>query len=263
MTRLAQGFRRGIRSGSAYNLKDLLVEIVLSKWFRADAITDADPVRRVALRNAGARRLLTPEELARKTTSLTGVQWGRFVPTGCDTAGGGQCVRSPSELNDKYRVLYGGIDSDGITERARDINSVMAGVAKRYAARMSCPVVVRELYLLPEGKQRLFSGIDKHVTESGAIRSKLVELHEMLLGVQVTPYSPDVETAYRLFLDVRKRTREMQEDRIKFWKCDIGNFGDMLYFEGVLPDALTWIEPDDGYWPLEIPSYFALELMRN
>ena len=67
VVRLAQGFRGGFQ-GSPYthNLKDLLVEIVLSKWFRADALTDADPVRRVALHDAGARRLLTPEELAQQ-----------------------------------------------------------------------------------------------------------------------------------------------------------------------------------------------------
>ena len=78
VVRLAQGFRNGFQ-GSPYthNLKDLLVEIVLSKWFRADALTDADPVRRVALHDAGARRLLTPEELAQKTAAITGVQWGR------------------------------------------------------------------------------------------------------------------------------------------------------------------------------------------
>ena len=82
--RLANGFRDGFPgSPHKYNLKDLLVEIVLSKWFRADAVTDTDSVRRVALRSAGARRLLTPEELARKTAALTGVQWGRGIGTGC------------------------------------------------------------------------------------------------------------------------------------------------------------------------------------
>ena len=60
VTRLANRFRRGFKGRSAYNLKDLLVEIVLSKWFRAATVEDADPVRSVALRDAGARRLLTP-----------------------------------------------------------------------------------------------------------------------------------------------------------------------------------------------------------
>ena len=78
VTRLADGFRRGFpRSRYTYNLKDLLVEIVMSAWFRADAVTGADPIRRVALHDAGARRLLTPEELARKTAAITGFQWGR------------------------------------------------------------------------------------------------------------------------------------------------------------------------------------------
>ena len=77
--RLAAAFRHGFRGRTAYNLKDLLVEIVLSKWFRADALEDDDPVRRIALRDAGAKRLLTPEELARKTAALTGFSWGRHI----------------------------------------------------------------------------------------------------------------------------------------------------------------------------------------
>ena len=154
VVRLADGFRHGFQgSPYTYNLKDLLVEIVLSPWFRADAVTDADPVRRIALRDAGARRLLTPEELARKTAAITGVQWGRRV--------GYRDLneRWPSQLTEEFRLLYGGIDSDGITERTRDITSVMAGVAKRHAAEVSCPIVMREIYFLPNAKRRLFAGV--------------------------------------------------------------------------------------------------------
>ena len=50
VTRLSNGFRRGFPGRAAYDLRDLLVEIVLSKWFRADAVEDANPVRNVALR---------------------------------------------------------------------------------------------------------------------------------------------------------------------------------------------------------------------
>ena len=60
-------------------------------------------------------------------------------------------------------MLYGGIDSDGITERARNVTSVMAGVAKRHAVRTSCPVVVRELYLLPDEDRSLLEGLDRSV----------------------------------------------------------------------------------------------------
>ena len=157
--RLARGFRSGFAGGSPYNLKDLLVELVLSEWFRADTVEDTDPVRRVALRDAGARRPLTPEELSRKTAALTGVEWGRSIGINCWP----ECERRPSELAGDFRLLYGGIDSGGITERARDITSVMAGVARRHAVQSSCLIVMRDLYLLPDADRRLFAGIDQYV----------------------------------------------------------------------------------------------------
>ena len=381
--RLARGFRSGFSGGRRHNLKDLLVEIVLSKWFRADGFEDANPVRQVALRDAGARRLLTPEELARKTAALTGVQWNRGIGDVYSHA------RRPSALTEDFRLFYGGIDSDGITERGRDMTSTMAGVAKRNAAAVSCPVVMRELYLLPDAKRRLFAGIDPDVTpgleleasfeiEAGswrdketlvmegrlasgskrvrlsylndywdgrdrdrnvrlgrldvrnsagkviasrelknldpasdcnypvgddhfalhcngsvdvpievpatgtysievvawadqfgdelaklsvaviapdeegvgssslAIRNKLVELHDKLLGVRVTPHSPDVEAAYRLFVDVMEREREAQDDQLEAWQC--GWWNDLSYLEGILDNAVVRLENDHGGW---------------
>ena len=158
---LAAGFQRGFRGGPAYNLKDLLVELALSPWFRAAAAGELDDVRQVALRHAGAKRLLTPEELTRKTAALTGFEWGRWHHP----------ARKPHRqrsawLTDEegYRLLYGGIDSDGVTSRGREMTSVMAGVAKSHAAHVSCPVVLRELYLLPDAERRLFGGIDASVS---------------------------------------------------------------------------------------------------
>ena len=161
--RLAEGFRNGFPgSPYTYNLKDLLVEIVLSKWFRADGVSDAEPVRRVALHDAGAWRLLTPEELDRKTAALTGFLWGRLIPSVPHF--GEYDNRLYGELGHRYRLLYGGIDSAGITERARDLTSVMAGVAKNHAVQVSCPVIMREIYLLPDAERRLFAGIEPDVT---------------------------------------------------------------------------------------------------
>ena len=385
--RLADGFRNGFHGGLAYNLKDLLVEIVMSEWFRADALTDRDPVRRVALRDAGAWRLLTPEELARKTAAVTGFQWGRHIRTHCyagATLATLECNRIPSALTNEYQMLYGGIDSDGITERARDITSVMAGVAKSHAVQVSCPVVMREIYLLPDAERRLFAGIDLHVTPvsefsrtfeivassrstmethslqghltagektvslaflndygdeasdrnvlldrltvrqgnteiyhyemenldhrprchhmeqnafhlsgsgpecvlavpvtipsdgryqidisawathagdelprlnvlvesdaessagAAAIRNKLVELHDKLLGVQVASDSPDVEAAYRLFVDITNRGRATGDGSFNIWNCELN---DIFFFEGILDDAVVQHENEDG-----------------
>ena len=349
----------------------------MSKWFRADAVDDSDPVRSVALRGAGARRLLTPEELDRKTAAITGYKWGRQPRI--DAAYRGE----RSRLTDAYRLLYGGIDSDGVTERARDITSVMAGVAKRHAAEVSCPVVMRDFYLVPDAERRLFAGIDRFVTpglefgdsfeiEAGsgdeketlsvngalragtktvrlaftndywggddnndrhvhldrldvrnsagrivasreleelpsgdcrdpngdnfalwcnatvdvpieistvgrysievvawadqegdelarlrvvvddangsgagaeAIRSKLVELYDKLLGVQVTPHSPDVETAYRIFVNAMERRREAGDRWFEWYECDAT--WDLSYFEGILDDAVVEYEDQE------------------
>ena len=161
--RLAGGLRRGFRGRSPYNLIDLLVEVVLSKWFRAKLLTDDDPVHAVALRGVGARRLLTPEELARKTLGVTGFQWGRFR---------GEDWRAPHEehwsaLSDSrvgYGLLYGGIDSDGVTARAQNLSSVMASVAQSHAVHTSCPIVMKELYLLAPENRRLFAGVDTTIS---------------------------------------------------------------------------------------------------
>ncbi|MDE0174808.1 MAG: DUF1588 domain-containing protein [Defluviicoccus sp.] len=391
MRRLAHGFREGFIGGRTYNLKDLLVEIVLSKWFRADAFDDADPVRLVALRHAGARRLLTPEELAQKTAALTGFQWGRHIDVGC----GGDCDARPNDLTGEFRLLYGGIDSDGITERARNITSVMAGVAKRHAVRTSCPVVMREFYLLPDEDRRLFEGLDKDVTPAlqfdasfeiaaeenwetvslerslsegsttvrlsfindhyggpdqdrnlrldrmslkdtsgrlvasyeletldpisecnhpvddhfglhcrgsvdvpievpsagtyrleivaradrggdelallevevldptftggGAtsIREKLVELHETLLGAEVTPHSPDVDAAFNLFVDVMERGRNSDDLYFHAWQCDWRS--DIHFMDGILDDPIVKKRNEWGpYYDFDWPRVNAL-----
>ena len=162
VTRLANGFRSGFHDGSPYNLKDLLVETILSKWFRAESLSGDDPVRAIGLGNVGARRLLTPEELARKTLALTGFQWGRDRGPNPRPQVDGQSHLTDAEYG--YALLYGGIDSDGITERARNMTSVMAGVAQSHALQTSCPVMMREFYLLPDDDRLLFEGIDKSMS---------------------------------------------------------------------------------------------------
>ena len=159
VSRLANSFRTGIAGGRPYNLKDLLAGIALSPWFRAESAAGLDPVRAGALRDAGMERMLTPEELDRKTEAVSGYLWGRSLmrPFG---------VRRPrTHLNDfrgnhGYGLLFGGIDSDGITQRTGDMSPLMAAVAQSHAASVSCPIVFREFFLWPPDQRLLFSGID-------------------------------------------------------------------------------------------------------
>ena len=160
--RLADAFRRGIAGGRPYNGRDLLAEIVLTPWFRAESATERDPVRDAALLHAGIERLLTPEELERKTEAITGYVWGRRVWLNVNRIQ--SHLNGPVAGDSLYELMYGGIDSDGITERAVDMTPLMAAVAQRHAIEVSCPVVQREFYLLPDEDRRLFRGIDRFTT---------------------------------------------------------------------------------------------------
>ena len=246
--RLARAFRRGMGGGPRYNLKDLLVEIVLSKWFRAERLSSDDPTRAVALRGVGGGRLLTGEELAAKTLAVTGVQWGRLKPA--TTFGRREAFTTERHaLSTEYAILYGGIDSDGVTERARDLTAVMVGVAKRHAVQVSCPVILREFYLLPDEDRMLFAGIDPSVSPASrggarAIRAKLVELYDKLLGMSVAASSAEVSRAYAFFEDVWTRKRGFRRagqerfiDQLDDTACELST--DEYYFENIPQNALV------------------------
>ena len=250
--RLAGAFRRGFGGGKRYNLKDLLTEIVLSKWFRANNRTDGNAARGIALANAGAKRLLTPEELSRKTLALTGFEWQRKKAHARTRPWHPQ-----NWTNDRhgYGLLYGGINSDGIIKRGRDLTSIMAGVAQRLAAVTSCPVVLKDFYLLPAAERRLFGGIDVSVSPGSAgrlttaaertVRGKLVELHDKLLGVVVSPDSPDIDAALDLWVEVWLANNPGGQFP-GGGRCDPHQ--DEHYFDGIADDI--WREePDENGWP--------------
>ena len=60
-----------------------------------------------------------------------------------------------------------------------------------------------------------FNSDDLETGGSGAeaVRARIVELNDKLLGVQVTPHSPDVDAAYRLFVNVMARGRAADETK--------------------------------------------------
>ena len=187
VTRLGDSFRRGFAwsSEGGYNLKDLLVEIAMSDWFRAESADVDDAVVRAALRNAGARRLLTPEELSRKTEAIMGFVWNRRRTT----YPGSWVSAEDWTSNHDYGLLYGGIDSGGIAERARDLTPIMGGVAKLHGAAVACPVVMRDLFLLDDGERRLFGGVDRDVSparEFGAVLEVEAESSDDSQTVSVT-----------------------------------------------------------------------------
>ncbi len=182
LRRLAARFEAG-----GFDFKTLLTDLLLSPVYRA---------RNSVWPSFGTDRLLTPAELAEKIHLTTGWRFsGSQEPTG-----------SRDYLSDAYyfRLLYGGIDSNNITERAKDMSALMASVAQRAGHVVGCQAVPMEFGgTIPT---HLFPYVDATDTPDdtvgqSAIRENLAYMHRRMLGE--APSSADVDVAFNLFRSVR------------------------------------------------------------
>ena len=259
LDRLAVGFRDGFAGGAAYNLKDLLVELALSPWFRAAVLNNSDPVLEVALADAGVEKLLAPEQLARKTLALTNFQWGRFYTP--------EFQLDVDFLSGFYRLLYGGIDSGGVTVRATEVTTTMAAVAQTHAIESGCPIVLRDLYVLPEAERTLFKEIDRQSSPDTAagrtqIRTRLVALFDQLLDETLTINHPEIDAAYQLYVDIWNLKKAADPSGTNRWfpgdNVECPFWQDNRFFEGIDDNVLVE-DPQTG--DLEFDFDYALSLI--
>ena len=158
-------------SESRHNFKLLVLEIVLSPYFRAKNASPLTPDMEIELSTFGTSRLLTPEHLSRKIEATTGVRW---------TSGPN---RADFLLGD-YGIFYGGIDSDLVTKRVTEPNGVMASLAQRMAYEVACSAVPYD-FSKPANQRVLFPNIDRTTLLSDAsdqVRQSVRHLHDRLLG---------------------------------------------------------------------------------
>lgn len=190
---LAVEFAAGINNGEPYNLRDLLVEMMMSNWFRADGLmSEAEDAHSAHMLGVGTAKLLTPEELDRKTEAVTGYRWFAQERRGLEF----------SQLDGAYRLFYGGIDSDGVTQRATDMTALMTTVVEAQPLQMGCVLVAVE-FNAPKAQRRLFTEVEKTDIEEASVRDQLVALHFNMLGEEVPPDDPDIDRAYALFTETR------------------------------------------------------------
>lgn len=176
-----------------YDLKTLLVEMMMSPLFRTESFATVDADRQAALDTLGVGRLLTPEQLDRKLTATTGYTWKLDW-------------QDDPQLLENYYIFYGGIDSDGITERPTDLNSLMTSVSMRLANEMACTIVLNEFW--PGVEPKLFSGVSittDPTTAAGetAIRNVLRTLLWRLWGVTDEAEIDAAWTLYKALYDQR------------------------------------------------------------
>jgi len=192
---LANKFRdgsAGTAANGALNLKDLLVELVLSPAFRANGISadSASQARDIELATMGIGRLSTPEQLNRKVSALAGQSWSHPWDENNDQL-----------LRDFYG-LYGGIDSDTVAVRTPDLNTLMASVSARMAQELPCRVVIDE-FEKPIAQRMLFSFVERSDTPHNAEQKIRAQIEFLIAKIWADKTITDVATentqAYNLF----------------------------------------------------------------
>jgi hypothetical protein len=173
---------------TGFNFKNVLKDWVVSEFYRADGLATAatNPQRRAELDDIGVVRMLAPEQVERKVGAVFGKPWGK--------------------LNEQMAMLYGGIDSKEVTERAADPSGAMGAIQRILANDVACKQTALDFSRAP-AERRLFRDIEPDVVpgnhESDAkIRRTIVHLHQRVLGRYDTPDSPEVERTFQLFAGI-------------------------------------------------------------
>jgi len=178
-------------AATGFNFKQVLRDLVLTDFYRADGVATAlaSPARRAELDDLGLVRMLAPEQVERKVAAIFGKGWGRLTP------GDG-----------KLDMLYGGIDSKEVTERAADPSGAMGAIQRILANDVACKQTALDFSRAPSDR-RLFPNIEPDVVPGSAeadaqIRRAIVHLHQRVLGRFDAPDSAEVTRTFDLFAGI-------------------------------------------------------------
>lgn len=175
---------------SGFNLKQVFKDWVVSDFYRADGLATApdDPARRAELEDAGLVRMLSPEQMEPKVEAIFGRPWGRL-------------------LEAEMAMLYGGIDSKEVTERAADPSGAIGAIQRILSNEIASRHTLSG-FTLDAPRRQLFPGIEPEILPGSspgadaAIRRAIVHLHALILGRDEAEDSEDVAQTFRLFADI-------------------------------------------------------------
>lgn len=196
LTQLAERFA----TQHSHRLRPLLQDILTGPYFRAHHIDeDLAPEREAALAAAGigGGLPLTNEQLHRKIRSATGFEWRvNGAPAGAEEL----------RQRNRFAILYGGIDSDEITERFRTHFPVQLGIVRRMSYEMACLAVPRDFSIRQPAARRLFRHVSAATTETNdapAIRAQIRRLQQILWGAYADDGDVELAAALQLFAAAR------------------------------------------------------------
>src|SRR5262245_6981178 len=196
---------------TGFNLKSVFKDWILSDFYRADALATAvrEPCRQAEFDDIGLVRMLSPEQLERKVAAVFGEKWNR--------------------LDGEMAMLYGGIDSKEVTDRATDPSGAMGAIQRILSNDVACRHVGRD-FGKPANERRLFPNIEPDVlpgaSEEGdqAIRKAIAFLHEKVLGRYDAIDSAEVDRTLELFAAIVTDAKGRNGlEREETWSCRQSN----------------------------------------
>ncbi|MGF1778329.1 LamG-like jellyroll fold domain-containing protein [Vibrio nomapromontoriensis] len=131
-----------------WNLKQLLLEMMMSENFRAQALKDSSDEANKGLLGHYAK--ITPELYVERLESITGGYQGHIK---------GAWNGEGFFEEDSNSTFFGGIDGRGSNVRVNDYSPLTTSMAYSLAHQYSCTITLRE-FTVDDSKRHLFKGID-------------------------------------------------------------------------------------------------------
>ncbi|MBX7211868.1 MAG: hypothetical protein K1X78_26415 [Verrucomicrobiaceae bacterium] len=193
---------------NGFNFKAVLKDWVMSDFYRADAVASvaANPARRTELDDLGLAHMLSPEQLDRKIEAVFGEGWRKL-----HNGDGG------------LAMLYGGIDSKEVTERATDPSGAMGAIMRTMANDVACKNAARD-FERPNDERLLFRNMEPDVVpgsmETDAkIKHTIAHLHERVLGRIDSEDSAEVARTFRLFTGILDEAKQKRREEQENYSC--------------------------------------------
>ena len=203
------------------DLKVVVKAVIKSPYYRGTAPPPSANAPAAILRDIGTGRLLTPEMLNRQIAATTGIRWR--MPW--------DWANQHDWLLADYDLLYGGIDSDTVTQRLTTPNGVVAAVANRMANEVSCAATAFD-FSKPAASRVLFPNVElTEVPQSAGhdvpgsvsdIKKTIQHLHEQLLGETLSDTDPELDRTYQLFLATWQELSATGKPDL-IWQCQAQN----------------------------------------
>ncbi len=203
------------RGNGRFNMRDLLVDLVTTPWFRAEhsGPGNATPTRQAELSDAGSMNMLTPAALNRKLMGIVGRGW--------------------SDFNNPYSgwgLTYGEFDGSLRTHRAKSYTLMQQVTIDLMISKNSCNITKSD-FDKPMASRLLFphallTDLPSSETGKTAIQKNILHLHKVLWKEDVPATDTEVQRTLKLFNDVRA---DRDTAPIKPVNCSFNNSNDPNY----------------------------------